>query len=416
MRVSIVTLFPELFDSFLSTTLIGKAVQSGLLSVDRVNPRDFSTDRHRTVDDAPFGGGPGMVMKPDTLIAAIESIPGSPHRILLAPSGAPLTQERVRQLAALDHIALVCGRYEGVDERVAQLAIDETISIGDFVMTGGEVAAMAIVDAVARFVPGVLGEAASTDDESFSAGLLEYPHYTRPRELRGLEVPEVLVGGNHAAIAAWRRKASLDRTRARPELLRAVPAPDNPLTELAARTWIILAHHPVYDRNHDLVTTAITNLDVHDIARSAATYGLAGYVIATPVQAQREKVDRIQGSWPIPEDRKQALAAVDTAPTIWQAIELIAARSGAAPFVVATSADPTRCPEVPRVSFRGLLRERLADPGRSLALLFGTGHGLANGAIREANQLLAPVLGPSPFNHLAVRSAVSIILDRLFGH
>jgi tRNA (guanine37-N1)-methyltransferase len=340
---------------------------------------------------------------------------------LLSPTGAPLTQRRVRELARLDHIALVCGRYEGVDERVAELAIDETLSLGDFVMTGGELAAMVTIDAMSRFVPGVLGEAASTEEESFSDGLLEYPQYTRPRTFRGRAVPDVLIGGNHAEIAAWRRRASLDRTaRQRPELLPAVRGPDSPLTALAARTWVILAHHPVYDRNRDLVTTAITNLDVHDIARAAATYGLAGYVITTPVEAQREKVARIVSMWRDDLDgvdnRREALSAIDTVPGIRDAIELIRGREGASPAVVATSADPSRGAALPRVGFRQLLRERLAEPKRPLALLFGTGWGLADDAIREANQMLEPIHGPVDFNHLAVRSAVCIVLDRLLGH
>ena len=245
MRVSIVTLFPELFDSPLATSLLGKARAAGLVEVDFVNPRDFTTDRHRTVDDAPYGGGPGMVMKPDPLVAAIEhaagagqgtppglgtpedQAPGRPlegraHRILLTPVGAPIDQARVRALAARPHLVLVCGRYEGIDERVSRVAIDEELSLGDFVLSGGEIAALALIDAVSRLVPGVLGDCASTEEESFSDGLtLEYPQYTRPPEFRGLAVPDVLLGGNHARVRTWRRREALRRTAARrPDLLR----------------------------------------------------------------------------------------------------------------------------------------------------------------------------------------------------
>lgn len=218
MRFTVVTLFPELFDSFLHTSLIGKAIASGLFAVDFVNPREFATDRHLTVDDTPFGGGPGMVMKADTLVAAIESAGTGAHRILLAPAGEPLTQARVRELAGLDHIVLVCGRYEGVDERVRSL-VHEQISLGDFVLNGGEVAALAIIESVARLLPGMLGNAQSLSEESHAAGLLEYPQYTRPRSFRGMEVPAVLLSGNHATIARWRRKQALLRTRKqRPDL------------------------------------------------------------------------------------------------------------------------------------------------------------------------------------------------------
>jgi tRNA (guanine37-N1)-methyltransferase len=223
MHFEVVTLFPEMFASYLSAALLGKAVEGRLVTVTLTNPRDFTTDRHRSVDDAPYGGGVGMVMRAPPLIAAIEAIVaarGPARRILLSPAGPPLTQARVRALAELPRLVLVCGRYEGIDERVRELVIDEELSIGDFVLMGGEVAAMAVIDAVARFVPGVLGDPASTVDESFSAGLLEGPCYTRPSELRGLAVPEVLLSGHHERIQAWKKERAEERTaRFRPDLL-----------------------------------------------------------------------------------------------------------------------------------------------------------------------------------------------------
>jgi tRNA (guanine37-N1)-methyltransferase len=359
-----------------------------------------------------------MVMKVEPLIDAIESIGGSPHRLLMSPAGAPLSQARVRELATLDHLVLVCGRYEGIDERVSELAIDEELSVGDFVMTGGEIAAAAVIDAVSRYVPGVLGEATSTDEESFSDGLLEYPQYTRPREYRGRDVPDVLIGGDHAKIAQWRREQSELRTATRrPELV--ARRRGGPIGALAARTFAVLAHYPVYDRNGDVVTTAITNLDVHDIARSAATYGLAGYIITTPVEVQRVKIERIVKAWNEElegvENRREALSFVTVVPKIADALAAIAERCGSEAHLVATSADPSRVPEVPRLGISQLWRERMAEPSRPLALLFGTGYGLVNGAIREAKQVLEPIYGQSEFNHLAVRSAVSVLLDRLFG-
>ncbi len=227
LTFEVITIFPDMFRSFLGAGVLGKAVLTGLIAVQFTDPRDFTKDRHRSVDDAPYGGGVGMVMKVEPLLSAIESVLGErgpAHRILLTPVGAPLSQPRVRELSTLSRILLLCGRYEGVDERVRELAIDEELSIGDFVLSGGEVAAMAVIDAVSRHVPGVLGESESTVEESFSDGALEYPHYTRPAEFRGLTVPEVLLSGNHEKIRVWRAQESERRTRKRrPDLKRPRP-------------------------------------------------------------------------------------------------------------------------------------------------------------------------------------------------
>ncbi|HEY4016581.1 MAG TPA: tRNA (guanosine(37)-N1)-methyltransferase TrmD [Polyangiaceae bacterium] len=223
MRVDVVTLFPELFAGFLATSFVGRAIEGGALAVRLRSPRDFGLGRHKSVDDTPYGGGSGMVMRVDVLAPTIESLDADApdgaraHRVLLTPQGAPLGQRKVYELAGRPAVMLVCGRYEGFDERVRGL-VDEEVSLGDFVMTGGEVAAMAIVEACARLLPGVLGNEASTVDESHSpdaGGLLEYPQYTRPPEYRGARVPEVLVGGHHAEIAKWRRAQSVERTRSR---------------------------------------------------------------------------------------------------------------------------------------------------------------------------------------------------------
>ena len=223
-RFDVITLFEELMAGYLAGSILGRAQAAGLVEITFTNPRDFTEDRHRTVDDAPFGGGAGMVMMPEPLTRAIEDVRArrSPARVvLLGPAGRVLDQPLVDELAALGSLCLVCGRYEGVDERVAQLVVDEELSLGDFVLTGGEIAALAVIDAVSRQLPGVLGNAAGAGDESFAgAPLLEHPQYTRPREWRGHPVPEVLLGGNHAAIAAWRSEQRIARTRRRrPDLL-----------------------------------------------------------------------------------------------------------------------------------------------------------------------------------------------------
>lgn len=223
MRFEIVTLFPELFD-VLNAGLLGKAQGAGTIDVHAVTPREFTTDRHRTVDDSPYGGGSGMVLMPgpiaDTLDHLDENRGGmTTHRVLLTPQGTRFSQADARRFSELASLTLVCGRYEGFDERIRGL-VDEEVSLGDFVLLGGEAAALAVIEATARLLPGVLGNDESASEESHADGLLEYPQYTRPEEFRGDKVPDVLRSGNHAAIARWRRKESLRRTmERRPELL-----------------------------------------------------------------------------------------------------------------------------------------------------------------------------------------------------
>ncbi len=223
MKVHVVTVFPQIIDAYCAEGLIGKACAAGHITIETINPRDFTEDRHRSVDDGPYGGGSGMVMMAGPLVAAMEradeGAPARPWRVLLTPQGAPLTQAGARRLADRPALTLVCGRYEGVDER-ARRRVDEEISLGDFVLMGGELAALAVIEATSRLLPGVLGNPQSARDESHADGLLEYPQYTRPAEFRGEGVPEVLTSGNHAAIAAWRRQQALLRTaRRRPDLL-----------------------------------------------------------------------------------------------------------------------------------------------------------------------------------------------------
>jgi tRNA (guanine37-N1)-methyltransferase len=626
VKFTVITILPELIEPSLTAGVVGRAREAGIITVEAINPRDFTKDKHRTVDDTPYGGGPGMVMKPEPLLAAIAKameqgtkpalreqditaaalrelhadapedstdvlgqptdplvkvqraiakvesmlgglegasgpltssqlddhnsstvaeaeaaiaeiesalkrpepntplrqadidtkpvamidddrdlrlpatsnapknlrrgalgpatepeveghdempnlveprnivatppvgvpiVPDSPptppaaqppaaeltaaepnpkrntHRILLSPSGKPLTQARVRELAALEHLILVCGRYEGVDQRVIDLAIDEEISIGDYVLSGGELGALVIIDAVARLVPGVLGEPTSADDESFSAGLLEYPHYTRPQEITmpatlqsdriASAVPAVLQSGNHAAINAWRRQQSMQRTAARrPDLWRQFrpTKPDDKLfAPLRARTHVALVHHPIVDRNGAIVTSALTNFDIHDLARSTMTYGLAGYHIVTPITSQREKAEHIAKLWMADEQgehRAAALRLIRTAESVEAVIAALTEEHGLPPTVVATSARADSFPGAARRTSSDLLAEASLSPV-PLLLLLGTGWGLADQLIPSVSRVLAPIEGASPWNHLSVRSAGAVILDRLFG-
>ncbi len=432
MNFTVVTLLPELLEGAFAAGVVGRGRDAGLIVVTTVNPRDFTTDKHRTVDDTPYGGGPGMVMKAEPLLAAIDHASSQStvpvHRIALTPSGRPLTQQRVRELAALPHLVLVCGRYEGIDQRVLDTAIDEELSIGDYVLSGGELAALVVIDAVARLVPGVLGEPESATDESFAGALLEYPHYTRPALLPtsngDLGVPGILSSGNHAAIADWRRQQAMQRTaQRRPELwaqhrvdkrdrklLKSLPA-----LEIAARCYVALVHHPV--------ATASTNLDLADIARSATTFGVAGFYVVTPSDSERDTAEQIGAMWRktmAVEHRTKALASVRVAPDVATVVAAITAEAGVAPLVVATAASQIEFTGIQPVATADLLQRLVPVPDATTAmqpvlLLFGTGAGLVAEQLAMVDLVLRPIEGAPDWNHLSVRSAVAITLDRLFG-
>jgi tRNA (guanine37-N1)-methyltransferase len=220
MIINIITLFPDMFTGVFQESILSRAITSGHLDARIIHLREYGLGSHRVVDDTPYGGGGGMVLKPEPIAAALEGIGDPGHVILTSPRGKPFRQADALRLRSLDVVTLICGHYEGVDERVSELFIDEELSIGDYVLTGGELPAMVIIDALVRLIPGVLGQDTTISGDSHYEGLLEYPHYTRPREFRGLAVPEVLLSGNHEQIRAWRREMALKKTReTRPDLL-----------------------------------------------------------------------------------------------------------------------------------------------------------------------------------------------------
>ena len=224
MNISVITIFPEFFGAYFNDGVIGRALKGGLFNLDLRNPRDYATDKHRSVDDYPFGGGPGMVMKVEPIARAVDDVKSDgleTFTVMVTPSGRRFDQTMAKELSEeRRRLLFICGRYEGVDQRVHDLCVDEEISVGDYVLTGGELPALVIIDAVVRLLPGVVGDSASLEDESFSWGILDYPHYTRPSVWEGREVPEVLLSGDHARVEAFRRKEALRRTmRFRPDLL-----------------------------------------------------------------------------------------------------------------------------------------------------------------------------------------------------
>ncbi|MFY0542826.1 tRNA (guanosine(37)-N1)-methyltransferase TrmD [Brevibacillus sp. H7] len=222
MRIDVLTLFPEMFSGVFSSSILGKAQERGIVDIHVTNFREFSESKHGTVDDTPYGGGGGMVLKPEPLFRAVEAIESGtkPRVILMCPQGKPYNQRLAEELAKEEHLVFICGHYEGYDERIRQFLVTDEISIGDYVLTGGELAAMVVIDSIVRLQPGALGNQMSAETDSFTTGLLEYPHYTRPAEFRGWKVPDILLSGHHANIERWRLKESLRRTRERrPELL-----------------------------------------------------------------------------------------------------------------------------------------------------------------------------------------------------
>ncbi|AOZ94198.1 tRNA (guanosine(37)-N1)-methyltransferase TrmD [Paenibacillus crassostreae] len=224
MKVDVLTLFPEMFTGVFESSILGKANEKGIVSLNAINFRDFSLNKHHTVDDTPYGGGGGMVLKPEPIFAAVEHVvtssPKPPRVILMCPQGETFTQKKAEELAQEEHLIFICGHYEGYDERIREYLVTDELSVGDYVLTGGEIPAMTVIDAVVRLLPGVLGNEMSAVTDSFSTGLLEYPHYTRPAEFRGWKVPDMLLSGHHANIEVWRRQQALKRTfTRRPDLL-----------------------------------------------------------------------------------------------------------------------------------------------------------------------------------------------------
>ena len=411
MRIDILTIFPRLFDSYLGESLLAKAIEKKIIDIRVHDLRDWSKDKHRKVDDAPFGGGAGMVMTPQPISDALEELSkdGSAKKILLSPRGILFTQAKARELSGIDRIVLVCGKYEGVDERIALRCVDEEISIGDYVLNGGEVAAMAIVESLFRLLPGAIGKKESLETESHQNGLLEYPQYTRPEDFRGERVPEILLSGHHEKIKQWRREKSLEVTKSvRPDMLEKRGA-------AGIKFSIALVHSPVVGKSGETLVSSITTLDIHDMARIGKTYGAQAVYIITPVLDQKLMVERIRGHWLDDETLKTgtrrvaALSLIKVLPSVEEAAADAKKRAKVV-RLLATSASS----EAGFISPGGF--RAIADEADEWLILFGTAYGLAPELLEKADRRLAPVLGGSEFNHLPVRAASAIILDRLFGN
>lgn len=416
MKISILTAFPEIMRNYLGASVLGRGIASGKLEVEVVDIRDFSQGDYRQIDDYCYGSG-GMMLMPEPLGKAIESLSVKGHKpfvVYPSPQGTALHQEIVEDLSRKEHLVILCGHYEGVDERFTKKFVDLEISLGDFVLTGGEMPAMAIVDAVSRLIPGVVGKSAAVKNDSFYSGMLDTPHYTRPAEWHDEKVPEVLLGGDAKAIDKWRRRQSVERTlKRRPDIVgRAGLA-----QWLSGGSYVMEVHYPVLDKHGEKTSTAITGMDLHDIARACRTYGIKKYLLVTPIAQQREMAKKISVHWTegwgstYNPDRKEAFERLKIFASVGRALAWVKEKEKAEPYKIATTAKDHEG----AVHWLSLKRE-IFMRDLSPVFIFGTGWGLHKDILDMADAVMTPISGGiDNWNHLSVRSAVSITLDRFFG-
>jgi len=429
MIYDVITIFPQFFESPFSFGILKKAHEKNLIRISTHDPRKFALDKHNTVDDKPYGGGAGMVFKPEPVARTIESLikKGSKSiTILTTPQGEVFSDNIAKNLSKYDQIILICGRYEGIDERIREIYVDKEISIGDYVLSGGEYAAAVIIDAVSRFIPNVLGNEYSPYSDSFGEGLLEHPQYTRPETFNGKKVPEMLLTGNHKEIESWRRLESLKRTLLRKPYL--LDKTNLNLDEIkyvgqlrnqiyrSRKVYVALVHYPVYNKSLKTITTAFTNLDVHDISRVCRTYGIKGFYLVQPVVEQQKLVERVLSHWitgpgrSFNPTRAEALKLVSVKDSIDDTLREIESNEGIRPKVVVTDA---RAQEG-MIGYHDL-REKISTGEEPYLILFGTGWGIVKEVIESADYILKPIESFSDYNHLSVRSAAAAIIDRLLS-
>ncbi|NLK18178.1 MAG: tRNA (guanosine(37)-N1)-methyltransferase TrmD [Synergistaceae bacterium] len=416
MNVTIISAFPGFFSDFLSESMIGRAVRRGLITVDVLDLREYGTGGYRQIDDYSFGGG-GMVLMPEVLeraLVAAEEKKGPAFVTAPSPQGDLLSQEVVETLASQDHVVIICGHYEGLDERFIQKRVHRELSLGDFVLTGGEIPAMAIVDAMARLVPGVIGKESAVVEDSFYRGMLDHPHYTRPAEWEGEAAPETLLSGHSANIGRWRRDEAAERTLARrPELIGRA----NIRTYLSGGVYGALVHFPVLDRKGEKTTAALTGLDLSDLGRSCRTYGIDRLLVTTPLASQRELAKTMARHWTegagggVNPDRKEAFAKIKTFASLEGAEKWVAGREKEEPLLIGTTASARDGGVHWLEAKRRVLREK-----KPVIFVFGTGSGLHEEVLSRCHIVMQPISGGlGDYNHLAVRTAAGIVFDRFFG-
>ena len=426
---NIITLFPNLFSSVFSYGVISKAIEKGIVTINYVNLRDYSPFKHNITEDYPYGGGPGLVMKVEPIYYAVNAITIKKRTkvILLDPRGKKFSDCDAKELSKENDITFICGRYEGIDERVKKLVVDEVYSIGDYILSGGEYAAICMIDAISRYVPNVLGDQHSIVEESFAIGRLEYPQYTRPYEFMNEKVPDILLSGHHKMIKEWREKESFKITlQHRKDLLNNVAfnaldrikyKEDNAnmtdINVISKNLRVGLMHYPMRDKSGNIVATALTNMDLHDISRTCKTYNIEKFYVINPVESQRKIAERVINHWRsgfgsvYNENRREAFEILVIKESLLEVIKDIEDEKGEKPFIVATTAK-RRNKHIDISTFFDMLTTH------SILLLFGTGWGFTEDFLSSVDYILEPIEGVKGFNHLSVRSAVAIILDRIY--
>lgn len=428
MKISILTVFPEIYDSFLTTSLIAKAIEKGLVEFNIVRFSDMCAPKER-IDEPTVGPGVGMILKPDIIEKAIldaESKWGKGYKVFFSPKGKRLTQPELKKQASNfssiqvdasdDHLILVCPRYEGLDARVVEHYADEVVSIGDYVLMGGDLPAQVYLEGFLRLVPGVIGNMKSVLEDSFEGAFLDHPQYGLPVDWNKKSIPEVLRSGDHAKIKEWRDDAAAkDTVLNRFDWFRshANKADRAVGKKFIPEHYVALMHKDILIKGGRVGHTSITSLDIHDIARSGATYGVKNSFVVSALKDQHAIMSEFLGFWSSPEGRaynpKRYDAISRIVPT--SSLEEVVEKIGQKPIIVATSAQ--RHDKIETLDYYS--QKQLWSSGRPILLVFGTGQGLSNLILDQCDYLLGPIEGVDDFNHLSVRSAVAIVLDRLLG-
>jgi len=428
MNISVLTLFPELYNPFFQTSLIKRAQEKGTVSCHVNNLLSYVQPKVR-IDDTTFGHNAGMLLKPEVIEQAVDASErdfGKAYKIILSPQGKTLTQPRLKELYERikdqKHIMLIASRYEGLDARVENYYADELVSVGNFVVMGGDIPAMLLLEGLLRFVPGVVGKEESVVLDSFSGAFVDYPEYTRPIVWKGMEVPEIVRSGNHAAIDLWRQEQAAQATvKKHFNWVRSVPttkAEQKLIKKYIPHHYIALMHNDIDLKEGRVGHTSVTSIDIHDIARSSTTYGLQTFFIVTSLKDQQKIVEKMLSFWvdekvggDYNNNRHEAVRTVQLKAELDDVIAAIEQREGVKPLIIGTSARDQDAIKIITYFDQDVVWKH----DRPILFLFGTGSGMSERLLQQCDYMLPPLQGFSDFNHLSVRSAVAIILDKWLG-